>query len=266
MNNYLQELAKQLISFGLKLMLVLAAIILVVAIINQVINTNIRENNYAYAHELSVEGTAKIKVSPDSAEISLAKNIRGTNVSTIQTQASTAINKLTSNLNNIGIKNEQIKTTNYSLTPNYDLQNNVTGYAINVEVTITMEKTNPQDKLISQVIAAGTDSGIDEVRNLRFYLADQDNITKQLEASAIDDAKKVALKRAQDSGIKLGAVDNIMVGNNYPLPQYNYNQTSSSKAVGAPSAPINPVQTPATVFNAGQFDLKINVTLTYQIL
>jgi uncharacterized protein len=254
---YLKMLVKQLIPFAAKLGMVFIAGLMILWIGSMIVFSS-ASNELAIksAREMSVTGTAKNKVSPDSASITLGKNLRGTDVADLQAQAATAINTLTAKLLETGVLSEEIRTNNYSVNPVYNDEGDITSYAINISVQVTLEKKNPEQELLTKIIVAGTESGVDEVSGLYFYLADYDLAVKELEDEAIADARATAEKRAASAGATLGRVISVSSGGYYPY----YSLEGRAVATDSASAPSSDIQ-----FSAGQFDLEANVTVTYEL-
>lgn len=258
---YLNQLIKQMVPFTLKLGMIFLALCFLSWIGGSILFTSASNNLVAKQQRvMSVTGSAKKKVTPDSAQITLGKTLRGTNAVDLQTKAGTAVNTLTDKLLALGITAEEIRTSNYSVNPTYDNNGEVKGYEVNVSVEITLEKQNPQQKLLGDIITAGTQSGIDVVNGLNFYLSDYDQQVKDLQTAAIADAKANAEKQAQAAGTRLGAVINIG-SNNYP---YYYNGLAAPQATSAGKAE-DVGSTPSVQFSAGQFDLQASVSVTYEL-
>lgn len=209
---------------------------------------------------IQVEGVAKDKVVPDSARVTLGKSLRGSDPLQLQTDATNAINKLIAELKKINIKDEQINTSNYSLAPVYNEQRDITSYTIGIAVTVTLEKTNPKDNMASKVIAAGSTSGINEVRNLDFFLSDQEKLERELEDEAIADAREQAKKRAEAVGLKLGEV--LDINGSIIYPSYRDNSLKESMAVdgAAAAAPA-----PSLEVKPGEQEIQKRVTLVFEV-
>jgi hypothetical protein len=256
--SYIGTLAKELVGFTAKSVIVFITAILLIIVGGAILLGNARNVVNGMPHEISAEGKATRKVSPDSASITLAKIIRGNNIAELQTKGADAVNQLTTKLVAAGVKTEQIKTSNYSLNPTYNTNGDVRDYEINIAVTVTLEKVNPQNELLNKVIQAGSDAGINEVRNLNFYLADADVVAKELEEAAIADAKASAEKRARAIGATLGKAIRVDVGSNggSPIPYATRAQTFDTMEAKA-ATDVN--------FNVGQFDLDKYVTVVYEL-
>lgn len=260
------ELVK-LASFTAKVVVVSILVVLTAGLLVLLFADDLDGDSYTNKRTLTVTGTAKEKITPDSARITLGKNIRGKNPVTVQTEASTAINKLVTEVKKLGVAEEKIATSNYALTPIYNQKNDVESYEVNISVTVTLEKSNPKDEMPSKIIAAGTTAGINDVRGLSFYVSDQDELTKELQEKAIADAKDQAKKRAKAASIKLGKVLSIG-GSDF----YYYDGTDRGESVGggagAPTAPVPDKEDNdggGVVINPGEYELQNSVTLVFEV-
>lgn len=174
--------------------------------------------------ELSVTGEGKVEVVPDTAYVDLG--IQVSNVSTVeqaQQQINTTNNAIIEAMNTLGIEKKNIKTSNYSIYPNYNYeggQNTITGY--NGNVTLTIQTETPAQ--VSDVIAQATAAGANEVQNTRFEVKDPAKYRAEARSKAIDNAKEQAQKIAGDLGIRLGKVVNVVEqtsGSSAPVPLYD---------------------------------------------
>src|SRR3989344_5426227 len=68
----------------------------------------------------TVQGTGEATAVPDTAMISLGVNKEASTVEAAQKQVNEIINKITNDLKKLGVEEKNIKTTNYSVNPNYD--------------------------------------------------------------------------------------------------------------------------------------------------
>ena len=68
----------------------------------------------------SVSGTGKATVIPDTAKVSLGITVNRPTVASAQNEANRIMNQIIKDLKAIGVDEKKIKTTNYSVYPNYD--------------------------------------------------------------------------------------------------------------------------------------------------
>lgn len=160
--------------------------------------------------ELAVVGEGKVEVIPDTAFVDAGITVD--NAPTIE-EAQESINKtnneIIQTMKNLGINKEEIKTSNYSISPNYDYSgktDRITGYNGNVTVTIKTKKMN----LVSQVIEAATKAGANQVQGVRFTIDKPEDYREKAREAAIVNAKEEASKVAKNLKIKLGKVVNIV--------------------------------------------------------
>jgi uncharacterized protein YggE len=263
--DYLKSLLESLVPYTLKVLITGLIAFVVVLLIAIVVMPKLDPTNAL--HNLSVEGLAKRKVTPDGAKVTLGQNIRGTNPVEIQKKSTEIINKLVANLEKLQIAKSKIQTSNYNLQPEYNSAGDIDKYSVNISVTVDLEKVKAEDDLISNVIAAGQDAGVNEVRNLNFYIKDQEKIMKDLEEEAIKDAKSTAEKRAQASGLRLGKL--ITVSTGYPGPYY-YNSLNSvapemaATSKGSAGDVAKDGSTSQLEVLPGEFELQQTVTLIYE--
>lgn len=156
------------------------------------------------------EGKSEIEVVPDEARVSLGINIQRNTVGPAQEEANRVINAITERLSELGIDKEDVKTSNYSIYPNYDYtngNNRIIGYNINSNLEITVSDF---DKLNS-VIDLATAEGANQVGGVQFALSNEkeDELKKQARQEAIKDAQESAQELARLSGIKLGKVVDV---------------------------------------------------------
>jgi len=172
--------------------------------------------------EFSVSGEGKLDVVPDIALIDTGVTVN--NVLTTeeaQKQMDDVNNKVVAALATLKIDKADIQTSNYSIYPSYSYDNNVnriTGY--NGSVTLTIKVRDP--KLAAQVISTATGAGANQINGARFTVEDPAKYREQVRTLAIANAKEQAAKLAEQLGIKLGKVTNMVesTSNNSPVPMY----------------------------------------------
>ena len=202
-----------------------------------------------------VQGQGSAAAAPDKAVITLGVTQTGTLVLDAQNKANQASEKIIDSLKNLGIEEKDIKTTNYSVNPNYDYSGGtqrITGYLVtqNFEVKVPIDKAN-------QVVDAATSNGANLVGSVTFTLdeAKEELLKNQAREVAVRNAKASAQGLAKASGIKLGKIINVRetFGGGEPIPIIR-------EAVGATSDQEKTNITP------GENNVEVTVTLTYETL
>lgn len=160
--------------------------------------------------ELAVVGEGKVEVTPDTAYVDAGITVdKMPSVAEAQKKIDETNNKIINALREIGIERADIKTSNYSINPNYTYVNNenkLDGY--NGNATITIKSRNPQ--MASKVIEAATGAGANQIQGSRFVVDKPEIYREEARNAAIKNAKDQAEKIAKNLGVKLGKVTNIV--------------------------------------------------------
>lgn len=170
--------------------------------------------------ELAVVGVGKVDIVPDTASVDLGIVVNDANtVNEAQSKINTVNNAIVEGLKQLGIDKADIKTSNYSISPNYDYSKGgagtISGYNGNATVTVKVKQT---DKL-TQVIEAGTKAGANQVMGTNYLIDKPEVYQEQAREKAISNAKEQAQKLANNLGIRLGKAVNIVESSNTePIP------------------------------------------------
>ncbi len=160
--------------------------------------------------EFSVIGEGKVDAIPNKAEVSLGVTAQNTSsVASAQQQINNVNNRLITAMKKLGIKTFDIKTTNYSLSPNYPpkpLQSGLSDYTGNATIVVTVRNIT----LVPQVLQAATDAGANEVQGINYTIDDPSVYREQARNKAIANAKEQAARLASTLGIRLGKITNII--------------------------------------------------------
>lgn len=203
----------------------------------------------------TVSGTGKVTVVPDLAHVNFGIQISRPDVKTVQSEANTAINQVSSTLKSLGIDAKDIKTSSYYISPKYNYNNGssqINGYTASITLTITVRKLDTLNAAIDQATTAGANnvSGIqltvDEDR--------QKELVKQARKEAIAEAKSKAQELASESGLSLGRLIDVQENGGYsPRPIYDTAMLKTADGQGG-----------GTQIEAGSTDISSSVTLTYE--
>lgn len=187
--------------------------------------------------ELAVVGEGKVEVTPDTAYVNAGITVDNqANVSEVQTIINTVNNKIIDGLGKLEIKKADIKTSNYSISPNYKYENNsnsISGYNGNATVQVKVRNT----QLVSQVIEAVTSAGANQIQGVSFSIDNPDIYREEARDKAIANAKDQAEKMAKNLGINLGKITNI-VESSPEQPVALTNTAYSAEIGGGPVAPV----------------------------
>lgn len=207
-----------------------------------------------------VAGAGNASAAPDKAVINMGVTQTGATVTEAQEKTNQAATQIINSMIELGVSENDIKTTNYSVSPNYanltvgDNQR-ITGYTVsqNLEVEVPIDKANA-------AVDGATANGANLVGGISFTLDDETEIKLKNEArtEAVAKAKASAQGLAKASGIKLGNVINVRetFGGEYPMP------VMAREAVALDAK----VESAPTTITPGENNIEVSVVLTYQVL
>lgn len=195
--------------------------------------------------ELSVVGVGKVDIVPDTASVDLGIVVNDADtIEAASTEINRVNNAIVTAVTALGIDKADIKTSNYSINPNYDYvrtpNGTITGYNGNTTVTVKVKET---DKL-PQVIQAATTAGANQVMGTNYMIDKPEDYQEQARQKAIDNAKEQAQKLASQLGIRLGKVTNIVESSSGggPIPMFYEKAAMSMDARGGTNAPVPDLQ------------------------
>lgn len=207
---------------------------------------------------MMVSETGKVTAVPDIAKVSFGIEEQGQSLKQVQSAVNTKSKNLTDALKKLGINEKDIKTTNYSVSPEYDYQSTpfrINGYRVssNYEVKIT------DFEVVNDVLVAATSAGANVIGNISFEVNDETKakITQEAREEAVKLAKEKAEGLAKAGGIKLGKIINISetTGFDYPRPIAYAKEMSVGAGDSAQVANVTP----------GETEISVTVNLSYEI-
>jgi uncharacterized protein YggE len=193
---------------------------------------------------------------PDKAEVSIGVSQKGTSLKQTQSQVNQVMNTIKDKLLQMGVKKEDIKTTAYSIYPNYDYSmpgnQRVLGYSVDAHFTVGVTDFDKLNELIDMATASGATS----VGGVQFTLSEARlrELTQQARAEAVEDAKRNARELANLSGIRLGRIIDVSESSGGGRPIMP--MMAMAKMDAAESAP--------TSVEPGTSEFAYSVTLSYE--
>ncbi|MGB9695263.1 MAG: SIMPL domain-containing protein [Caldisericaceae bacterium] len=203
---------------------------------------------------INVTGSASTVAKPDVAYITLGVATTDKTVQSALSKNNGAVSKVTAAIKSLGVKDEDIQTSNFWVNPQYDYNKQPaeqTGYTAENDITV---KTSPEK--ISQVILAGASNGANNFYNFTFKVSNEDEIKATLLSKAIDNAKANAEALAKATGKTLGS---------YKIISYDYvplTQTYSANYYGAGGMGAAGEAPP---INSGMNEVSVKVYITFEV-
>lgn len=204
---------------------------------------------------LVVEGMGEVSVVPDIAIVSVGIDESGTTLESVQKSANEKSKSLVDSLKKLGIDETDIKTTNYSVFPEYDYRGTprITGYRLSISYRV---KVKDFDK-VNDVLVTVTSSGANVVGNVSFEVNEETKNKKLGEAreEAVKEAKEKAKSLAAAAGVTLGKILNISETQQFPGPI-----ALREAAGGIGGAPV-----PAPEITPGETQFTVSVSVSWEI-
>ena len=240
---------KYLVWSGTVVMVVLA--VFLIASTNQVLNTATTTNTVSFS------GEGKVVAKPDIAKVSLSIVTDALTSKAAQDENSKKSKTVTDYLKKQNINDKDIKTTGYNIYPQYKYpqyggQPTITGYQVNQSVEVKIRDLDKVSNILDGIVA----SGANQVSQLSFEIDNPEALKAEARAKAIADAKSKANGLKGQVGISLGKIINFSENTGgYPVPIYMKAEVDGRGGMGGggPSVP------------AGENEITVNVTITYQI-
>jgi uncharacterized protein YggE len=220
---------------------------------------------------INVSGYGEAFGAPDIATFTFTVSSEKTTVAAAQADVTAKINAITEYLKAQGIADKDVRTSDYSIYPQYDYlaavcpagsaycgggKQTLRGYEVRQTTTVKVRDTAKAGDLLTGV---GT-KGATEVSGLSFTFDDPNKLQNEAREEAIADAKQKADLLAKQLGVKLVRVVSYNDSGNYSTPAYyakdmayGMGGTVANQSVEAPRISI------------GENKVSSNVSVTYEI-
>ena len=228
-------------------------------------------DGFREVHTISVSGSGEVQAVPDIAKISFTISEVAPTAEEAQETVSGVESQALSSLNEHGVVQKDIKTTNSSFYPKYEYRydaptiscegfgcppkpgrNTIVGYEVRETIEVKVRDTDQVGYIIQALGALGASS----LNGPNFSIDDEELLKTEARRLAIEDAKEEAKTLAKDLGVKLGKVVSFNeAGGYYPIAMMERAFSLDEGGV-ATSAPVLPV---------GENIISSNVNIVYQI-
>ena len=154
---------------------------------------------------ITVNGSGEIRISADTAVISLGVSARDPDVLTAQQKVNTAIAAIREALIGHGVKEENINTEYISIYALYDYTNDreqLTAYNAGSTLAVTVTEMDSVGALIDLSFASGANT----LNNISFYASNTEEAKAEALKAAVENARKKAEILAEASGLKITGV------------------------------------------------------------
>jgi len=208
---------------------------------------------------ISVTGKAEKQVAPDTASLSFFVTKRGSDQKAVANFVNKKTKSVTAALAKEGIAKKDIKTTNYSLNPEYswnDGERKFKNYRAQQNITVTVRDVTKAPEVLARI----AELRVDNISGPNMYIDKLDDIKDALRAEAITDAKTKAKELARELGVRVEKIVSFSENgakNEYQPRMFKTMALSESADFGAP------IEAPE--INPGEEKIVKTVTIVFKI-
>lgn len=246
--------------FGRKFFFTLLGILVayLIVYVGTLVRNNLKKFHYIGEKKeqstISVSATGEVEAKPDMATVRMGMKTTSSTVDAAQKANNKTINNLISELKSLGIKEENIKTTDYSVSQEYDYSDGkreVVGQTVSQDVKV---KIMDMDKT-SKVLDLAGKLEVNQVQGVDYEIKQPEKLKEKARQKAVKQAKKKAFRLSRDLGVRLERIvsyNENTSGNILPMME----KTSfASGGRGDTSTQIEP----------GEQTVSISVNIQYEI-
>jgi uncharacterized protein YggE len=209
----------------------------------------------AIPRTISVNGAGEVMGKPDQARLSAGVLTQAPSAAAALSANTAAMNRVFATLKTLGIPDNKIQTSNFSVQPQYPPfrpgatePGAITGYQVSNQVTVILDDIAK----LGPALDALVQSGSNRLGGVSFAIADPKPLAERARAAAVADAMAKAKTLAAAAGVALGPLLSIQEGTAIrPVPMF---EARAALAVSGPP--------PVAI---GEESVTVNVTMTYGI-
>jgi uncharacterized protein YggE len=200
---------------------------------------------------ITVDGQATVLAKPDIASAEIGVQVTASSVSQATQQANSKMASVIAKLKELGIADQDIQTSNYSIFPQQNPQSagagETTAYQVVNSVRVTIHDLNKIGEILDQAVQAGANN----ISGITFSVADPEKLKEEALGQAIVNAQARADVLAEASNVRRGEVLTISaIPSPSPIP--------FAEAAAQSTVPGVPLQT-------GEIEVQVQVQVTYAI-
>lgn len=191
--------------------------------------------------EISVSATGETKVTPDRATIQISMQTRASTAAAAASENARRSQRVLTALRSLGLASDQLSTTNYNVSPEYQYGQNRAPTVIGYTATNTVVAELKELRQVGPAIDTAVASGANLISSLQFFASNTDAARRSAIASAVATARADADAAARAAGGTVGELVLLSVGANVRQPPVPYMaMRGAAMADAAVSTPVNP--------------------------
>ena len=214
---------------------------------------------------ISFSAEGKIVAKPDVALTTVSVVTQDVDANKVQADNNKKMTAVVNFLKNNGIKEDDIKTSSYSLDPQYDYTwcrksakdyttcpPKIVSYTLTQAVSVKIRDFTK----INTIVGGLTNAGANEISNITFTIDDPENYKNEARIQALNKIKERAQLLSKETNIKIGRILSVTESGVSP----RYYETDFKAALSAsPEAGV-----PAPI-ETGTQEITITLTVVYEI-
>ncbi|MDQ2840708.1 MAG: SIMPL domain-containing protein [Acidobacteriota bacterium] len=209
----------------------------------------------ARAHFVRASGEAVISAKPDRAEINIGVSSHAATAGEASAQNAAESSRVQDAIKQALGSGGQVKTSGYSLAPQYDYSNGhaprLTGYEANNTVNVTVD----QLAILGKVIDAATVNGANNINGISFTLRDSSAVRQQALTEAAIRARANAEALAKALGV---SIVGLLEAQPAEMPEIHPRPLAFAASAMAEKRVATPIE-------AGDLDIRASVTVTLEV-
>lgn len=202
---------------------------------------------------INVTGYAQQEVAPDTAYVTVGMESTDTDAQKARTKNNLVMNEVTKAMKAMGIPAENLKTTGFYVSPNYEKNNKITSYTATNHLQIKITDLD----MMSRIISKAGSLGANHIQNVRFTNEKTEQIKANLVKQAVINGRRTAQAAAQAAGSQITGVKEINISSS-PSYANNYLMGSARLLKAEAAADTTPVE-------SGTNTLSQTVSITFYI-
>lgn len=174
-------------------------------------------------HTITLQGVGEVAGAPDMATLTSGVISQADTARDALTQNNAAVNKLMNLMRDMGIEDRDLQTTNFSIQPLYERNNEnnntrrdpkVIGYQVSNSITVRVRDLDQVGAVLDQAVTVGANS----IDGITFSVSEPDEMYNDARRAAVEDAMQKAELYADAAGVTLGDITRITEAD-YGRPQ-----------------------------------------------
>jgi uncharacterized protein len=202
---------------------------------------------------ITVNGTGRVAVAPDVADLQLGVSIVRRTVALARAEAATTMAAILAAVEAAGVPRRDVRTTTLSVQPRYDYRDNkppsLTGYELVNGASVVIRDLARLGEVIDGTLGAGATS----MDRLAFRVADPEPAEREARLRAMAQARSRADVLAGSAGLSIVGVADVVEGVPTAPP---WPRMKAERMMAASDA--------ATPVEAGETEIAVTVTVTYR--